>query len=137
MKIDSTVRRETLYVSSVVLLLSAVMQAVFIIIGKWNYTVLLGNVLSGIASILNFFLMGITVQKAVEKEEKEAKNLMKISQMLRMFMVAMFAMIGILLPCFNTFAVIIPLFFPRIAFALRPVFDKKSKKENNQGGENE
>ena len=70
MKIDATVKKETKYIALWVLLLSALMQSVFIVIGKWDHTVLLGNLLSGAAVILNFFLIGITVQKALEKEFK-------------------------------------------------------------------
>lgn len=47
MKIDATVRRETIYIAVWVGILSLLMEAVFLIIGKWDYTVLLGNLLSG------------------------------------------------------------------------------------------
>ena len=36
-----------------------------------------------------------------------------------------FAAIGIIAPCFNTAAAIIPLFFNRIAIAFRPLFAKR------------
>ena len=49
-------------------------ELVFLIIGKWDYTVLLGNLLSGCAAVLNFLLMGITVQNALSKDEKSAKT---------------------------------------------------------------
>ena len=39
-KLDATVRQETKYIAVWVLLFSAVMEAVFLIIGKWDYTVL-------------------------------------------------------------------------------------------------
>ena len=95
------------------------MQAVFLIIGKWTIAHLLGNILGALAAVLNFFLMGITVQNAVVKEEKEAKDLMKISQTLRLFMMLFFALIGYLVPVFNLLAVIIPYLFPRIAVMIR------------------
>ena len=124
-KIDTVVLRETAYIAAGVILLSAVMEAVFLVGGWWDYTVLLGNLLGGIAAVLNFFLMGITVQKAVTKEEKEAKDIVKLSQTLRMFMQLAFAVIGFLFDVFNVIAVLIPLFFPRIAIMFRPMFDKK------------
>ncbi len=124
-KIDSTVIKETKYIALWVLLLSVLMQAVFLVIGKWDYTVLLGNVLSGAAAILNFFLMGITVQNAVEKDEKDAKSSMKVSQLYRFLFLVVVVIIGAVLPYFSIWTVIIPLFFPRIAIAFRPFFDKK------------
>ena len=124
-KIDATVWKETKYISLLVFLLSVIMQSVFLVIGKWDYTVLLGNLLSSVASVLNFFLMGITIQKALQKEEKDAKTSMKLSQTYRFFLLAVIVAVGVVAPCFNTWAVVIPVFFPRIAIAFRPLFDKK------------
>lgn len=124
-KIDPTVLKETKYIACWVLLLSAITQAVFLVIGQWDYTVLLGNLLSGGIGILNFFLLGLTVQKAVTKEEKEAKVAMKVSQLYRMLLLLIVVIIGVVLPCFSIWTVIIPLFFPRIAIAARPLFDKR------------
>ena len=124
-KVDKTVIKETLYISVWVLILSAVTQAVFLIIGKWSLSVLLGNLLSGVTGILNFFLMGLTVQASVIKDEKKAALSMKVSQILRMLLIFAVAAVGVLLDCFNTVTVILPLFFPRIAISFRPLFNKK------------
>lgn len=130
--VDPAVRRETRYIALWVLLLSVVMQAVFLILHKWDYTVLLGNTLSGAAAVLNFFLMGLAVQSAVLKDEKDAATAMKASQSLRMFMLFAVAAVGVLLPCFHTVTVLVPFFFPRIAVALRPRFDKKDEKKEQE-----
>ena len=124
-KIDPTVLKETKYIAAWVIILSVFAEAVFLVLGKWNITVLFGNLLSAFAAVLNFFLMGLTVQRAVTKEEKEAKTAMRVSQMYRNLLIIAIAAIGMLLPCFNKLAVIIPLFFPRVAIAIRPLFDKK------------
>ena len=124
-KVDKTVMKETLYISVWVLILSAVTQAVFLVIGKWSLSVLFGNLLSGVTGILNFFLMGLTVQAAVIKDEKKAALSMKVSQILRMLLIFAVATVGVLLDCFNTVTVILPLFFPRIAISFRPLFNKK------------
>lgn len=124
-KIDRTVMRESLYIAAWIGILSAIMQAVFLIIGKWDYTVLLGNLLSAFVSILNFLLLGVTVQHALTKEEKEAKSLMRTSHSLRTFMIFLAVALGILLPCFSTWTAVIPIFFSRIAIAARPLFNKR------------
>ena len=125
---DRTVLRETGYIALFTLILSALMQAVFLVIGKWDYTVLLGNLLTGAAAVANFFLMGQTVQAAAGREEKDARQMMRASQGLRM--VGLFAVlaVGVILPCFNTVAVILPVFFPRIAVMLRQLLLKKEDK---------
>lgn len=123
-KIDSTVLAETKYIATVTLLLSLLMQAVFLVISRWDLTVLWGNLWGAFAAVLNFFLMGLTVQAALSKDEKEAKNLVKFSQSARLFLLLILAGIGYLLPCFHTIAVVVPLLFPRIGVALRPIFKK-------------
>ncbi len=123
-KLNNAVKRETLYIAVMVLLISVIMQAVFLIIRMWDYTVLLGNIFGAAVAVLNFLLMGITVQIAVEKEEKESRSTMKLSQTLRMGMILIAAIIGVIAPCFHNVAMLVPLFFPRVAIMLRPLFGK-------------
>lgn len=126
-KIDNTVLRETKYIAAWVIILSVVMEAVFLIIGMWDYKVLLGNLFGGAIAVLNFLLMGITVQKAVMKDEKNAATSMKLSQTLRNLMLLIAAVLAITLPFFNAVTAIIPLFFPRIAIVFVPLRDRKAK----------
>lgn len=123
-KVDATVRRETGYILLWVLVFSVLLQAVFLVIGKWDITVLAGNALSGAAAVLNFFFMGLTVQKALEKDEKDAKTAMKLSQTWRLLFLVVVAAVGATF--LNLWAAVIPLFFPRIAVSFRPLFNKKS-----------
>ena len=121
-KVNSTVLKETRYIAVFSLVLSLLMQAVFLIVlRRFDYTVLLGNLLGLLAAVGNFLFMGIGVQKAVERDEKGAKNVLKFSQTARFFGIFVIAAIGIVLDCFNTVAVIVPLFFPRIAIAARGI----------------
>ena len=127
-KINQTVRRETLYIAAWTLVLSLLMEAVFLIGGWWDYTVLLGNLLSAVVAVGNFLLLGLTVQKATGMdEEKRSKSFMQLSMMGRLALMFGAAALGALLPCFNIWATLIPLFFPRIAIFARPLFDRKPK----------
>ncbi len=126
MKVNPTVKRETVYVAAVTLLLSALLQAVFLIAGWWDYTVLLGNLLGGGIAVLNFLLLGLTVQTAVNKEDKDAATFMKGSQALRSVMLLVAAVLGAVVPVFHLFATLIPLFFPTLAVRLRPLLDKRT-----------
>ena len=119
MKIDNTVKKETLYIACFSVVLSMLMQSVFLIIGQWHYSVLLGNLWGYAAAVSNFLLLGLTVQKAVTKEPEEAKKLIKISHTLRNMLILIVAVIGIVVPFFNTWASIIPLLFPRISILFR------------------
>lgn len=127
-KIDTAVKTETLYIAVWVLILSALMQAVFLLVGHWDYTVLTGNLLGGAAAVLNFFLMGLGVQKAVTQDEQTARSTVKLSQTGRLMMLLGFAIIGLVVPVFHTVAVLVPLLFPRVAIALRPAVDRVRNK---------
>lgn len=136
-KIDKTVMKETRYIAGVTIVLSVIMESVFLIAGMWSYKVLIGNIFGAAAAVGNFLLMGITVQKAVTKDEKGAASLMKLSQTLRNMMLLVTAVLAIVLPFINPVAAIIPLFFPRIAITLIPLRDRKliNGKENSNGEE--
>lgn len=125
MKVDATVKKETIYIASWCAVLSLLMQAVFLILKYWDYTVLLGNLWGYIGAVANFFLMGLTVQKAVTKTEEEARKLIKTSQTLRNMFILIIAVVGITVPFLNMWAAIIPLLFPRIAILFRSISLKK------------
>ncbi len=123
-KIDNVVKKETLYIASVSAILSLLLQSVFLIIGKWDYTVLLGNIYGLFVTVGNFFLMGLNIQSSLEKDPEDAKKQIKASQSLRLLMLFVLAIIGYIIPIFNILSVIIPYLFPRFAITLRPLFKK-------------
>lgn len=123
MKIDKTVIKETKYIASFVMIFSVLMQAVFLMISKWDYTVLIGNLWGIIIAVGNFFVMGLFVQKAVTQDEKEARQTVRASQSLRMAAIFVLAAVGLIIfkqtPA--RVAIVLPLIFPRIAIMLRPI----------------
>ena len=130
-KIDPVVKKETTYVVLWTLILSALLHCVFFIIGKWDWRVSTGNLLGSAAAILNFYLMCLGIVAAVNKEEeKDAKTVIRMSQSLRMLMLLLIAVLGVALPYFNKWSVLISLFFPRIAVMFRAAFLKKNEKES-------
>lgn len=118
-KVDPTVLKETRYIALSVLILSMLMQAVYLVIGRWDYTVLLGNLYGAAVAVGNFFLMGLTVQKCLTMEPDEAKKRMKLSQQGRMLMLLVLCVIGGVLPFMDTIAVLIPQLFPRVGVTIR------------------
>lgn len=128
-KTDPTVKKETIYIAVWTIILSVFIHSVFLVLKKWDLTVLYGNLFGIFIAVLNFFLMGRTVQSAIEKDEKDAKNMMKLSQSLRFLMIIAAVAVSAAVKFFNIFAVVIPLFFPRIAISFRPLFNKKDNKK--------
>ena len=128
--VDPIVKKESEYVAVWMLLLSALLQAVFLVIGRWDASVLLGNALSAAALVGNFFAMALGVQRAVAQEEKQAKRIMQLSNAVRMLAMSALLAVGVLLPAFNTWAVVIPFAFPQLIVAARSALDRaKTDKE--------
>lgn len=124
-KIDPTVQTETKFIAGVVLIASAVMEGVFLLLGAWDLTVLWGNLLGAAATVLNFFLMGLTIQKALDKSEEDARKQMKASQSLRLLLLLLVAILGATVDCFHLVAVLVPMLFPRIGVSIRALQNKE------------
>ena len=93
---------------------------------KFDYTVILGAVCGGAVAFLNFFLMGLTVQKVASDTNKErAANRMKLSYTYRYLMQIGWIVAAILIPCFNSIAGIVPLLFPTLGIKIAAIVFKK------------
>ncbi len=121
-KVDPIVWKETAFVTVTVVLLSAVMNAVFLILSFWNLTVLFGTLLGAFAACANFFLMAFSLQKSLEKSAEDAKKFMKLSHTARLFAMFLVALVGYLVPVFHVVSVVIPFLFPRVAVMVRALF---------------
>ena len=129
MRIDPTVKKETLYISVVTLIMSMLMQSVYLIIGRWGISVLFGNLLGAGIGILNFFLLGLSVQKAVSADEKKAKEIMRGSHALRFAGIIVLIAVSLIFPkVFDIVATIISLLFASTAVFFRQIFTKKNQK---------
>lgn len=92
----------------------------------FNYTVILGGLAGGIVAVLNFFLMGLTVQKvAASTDEDAARTKMKASYSQRMMLQMIWVIIAIVAPCFHYAAGIIPLLFPGTGIKLMGIINTK------------
>ena len=123
---DPAVKKETGYITVWVLLLSLLMEAVFLIIRQWDLSVLFGNMGGAVLAVGNFFLLAYTVSRAVDKgKPEEAAQRVKATATLRLIGVG--ALSALLIGVFktNVFATLIPLLFPRVAIAFRPILDRK------------
>ena len=84
----------------------------------FDYTVILGGIGGGIIAVLNFFLMGLTVQKVASSENESAARMrMKSSYSQRMI-------VAIVAPCFWFVAGILPLLFPSLGIKIMGIMKK-------------
>ena len=124
-KIDPTVKRMTIYIAVCTLVLSVLMEAVYLVIGAWDFEVLWGNLLGAFVAVLNFFLMGLSIQRSLTLAPEDAKKFMRLSQSLRMLMIIVFCVVCAVLPMTDLVAMLVSQFFPRIGTMLWPKFEKR------------
>ena len=125
MKVEKVVKQETLYIGVMGLIFSVLMQAVFLVGKWWTWSVVWGNLFGFGVALLNFFLMALTVQVAVEQSPDDAKRTMKKSQSKRSLLLIVAMAVVCLVDCFNLWAGLLPFLFPRIAVAFRMFGNKK------------
>ena len=119
MKVQKAVLKETGHIAIGVLLGDVLMCAVFAIVHKFDYTVVLGALLGTAIAVANFFLLGVTLQKAVGMKEYASKYVRQ-SYSLRMFFCFAGVAVSVFAPCFHPIAAIIPLLMPQLViYAMR------------------
>ena len=162
MKIESAVRTETKRIAVGTGILSVLMLAVFLLIGKFDLSVLLGALLGYAAAVGNFFLMAMTVQHVTnsmpvlpprteaeeaedsEDEKKEeplsdearqAGKTMQASFFFRMLLIGGVAALAVTLrQVFNPWAALITLLFPNFVITGRKLFQKEQKEASENSG---
>lgn len=88
----------------------------------FDFTVILGGLGGGFIAVLNFLLMGVTVQKvAADPDEEHARLLMKSSYSRRSMIQLFWGAAAIFLPCFQFVAGIVPLLFPGFGIKLMAI----------------
>ena len=127
-KLDPVVRKETAYAATWVAALSLVMEAVFLILKKWSGGVLAGNMIGAGAAVGNYLLLGITVAKAAGGPPEKVAMKVRSSMTARMLGQAAVCAIAVGLLKTNVYATVLPLLFPRIGIAFRPMIDRKRGK---------
>ena len=91
----------------------------------FDYTVILGGIGGGVIAVLNFFLMGLAVQKAASAtDEGTARMKLKARYSQRFMMMILWVIAAIVAPCFQFVAGIAPLLFPGTGLKFVGIFHK-------------
>lgn len=124
-RLDPTVRRETGYIAAWVLALSLIMQSFFLLLGKWNVSVLTGNLIGALAAVGNYLLLGITVAKAASGPKERIALRVRSSMTARLLGQAAAVALAVGVLHTNVYATILPLLFYRVGIAFRPLVDRR------------
>ena len=134
--VQPAVKKETKTVAALTITGVVLMWIVFAVLHfsmpdkiPFDYTVILGGIGGGAVAILNFFLMGLTVQGvAAAADEDSARMKMKASYTQRTLAQMLWVIAAIVAPCFHFIAGILPLLFPGTGIKLLGIF--RAKKGN-------
>ena len=121
--------------------LVALMLAIFAVAGQFSIPALLGGIYTGALTVVNFFVMGLTVQditdkvgerqrseEEIESLSKQMKARMQSSYTLRMIVLMGLVAVGIAVFHFDALAAILPLLFPRVAIGVLQLIDQRASK---------
>ena len=120
MKLQSASKKEILRIAKGTAVWDVILIAgLFVLslegIGKFDYRVFLSVLGGSIVAILNFTVMCLTIQKAVDIEEKkQMKAFIQGSYNGRLMLQAAWVVIAILVPHFQVIASAAPLLFPNL-----------------------
>ena len=131
-KLQPAVKKETTRVAAMTAVGVAVMCVAFAVLHlvipesvPFDYTVILGGLGGGFVAVLNFFLMGLTVQKVASCDsEDNARSIMKASYSRRMLLQMLWVVLAIVLPFTQFAAGIIPLLFPSTGIKIMGILGK-------------
>ena len=123
MKPQQAVIKETKHIALGTAILCTVMLAVYILIGKFQWTVLTGALLGYVVAVGNFFALGMSVQKAAAQPEK-AKHIMQLSYSMRMLVMALCVILAMATPVFEWVTAVLPLIFPRVTIGAMQIMGK-------------
>lgn len=105
------------------------MLGIFALLGKFNNTVLLGGIVGGVMTILNFFIMAICVNIAADRAKDQnvgkAKGIIKLSYFGRLLLLAVVLFAFLKSKLCNPIALVVPLIFSRITLTFWEFFRRK------------
>ncbi|MEG0571323.1 MAG: ATP synthase subunit I [Oscillospiraceae bacterium] len=90
---------------------------------KLDYTCFLGLLLGSVFMVLNFALLGTTIEKAIIKTPKSAKRFMILHYSLRFILTGIIIFIGFKADYLNGICVCVPLFAPKLTYFAIGFFD--------------
>ena len=136
---DPAVKKQTGYIAVWVILLSLIMEAVFLLLRKWDLSVLFGNLGGGAVAIGNFFLMALIATRAMNRavqngKPEEAAARVKATAASRLLGCALLCVILIAVFKTNVYATLIPMLFPQVGVMFWSRFSRNREAEQ-QGTE--
>lgn len=120
-KPQQSIVKETKRIAVGTVIMLVVMLAVYAVLGKFTVGVLLGGLLGSAYAIFNFFMLGMTLQKAASMTDQQMAHMkVRSSYSTRMIGMLILAVVAFALPFVEGIPCLIALLFPHATiFALQ------------------
>ena len=113
-KPQQSIVKETKRIAVGTVIMLVVMLAVYAVLGKFTVGVLLGSLLGSAYAIFNFFMLGMTLQKAASMTDQQMAHMkVRSSYSTRMIGMLILAVVAFALPFVEGIPCLIALLFPR------------------------
>ena len=113
-KPQQSIVKETKRIGVGTVIMLVVMLAVYAVLGKFTVGVLLGGLLGSAYAIFNFFMLGMTLQKAASMTDQQMEHMkVRSSYSTRMIGMLILAVVAFALPFVEGIPCLIALLFPR------------------------
>lgn len=113
-KPQQSIVKETKRIAVGTVIMLIVMLAVYAVLGKFTVGVLLGGLLGSAYAIFNFFMLGMTLQKAASMTDQQMAHMkVRSSYSTRMIGMLILAVVAFALPFVEGIPCLIALLFPR------------------------
>ena len=125
-----SLRQETAQILLWTLFLCVLLQGIFLIVGVWSMSVLYGTLWGGTVACLHTLALAITLRRAAKLSPPSAKILLQRSLVLRTLGLFILTAIGARISALHPIAVLLPLFFPRVAVSFYTIRDRLCEKRS-------
>lgn len=113
-KPQQSIVKETKRIAVGTVIMLVVMLAVYAVLGKFTVGVLIGGLLGSAYAIFNFFMLGMTLQKAASMTDQQMAHMkVRSSYSTRMIGMLILAVVAFALPFVEAIPCLIALLFPR------------------------
>lgn len=124
--LDAESKKNLLKISVGSLVFSAIVAVVFIAIGQFDLSVVFGLAIGLALSIGNFYVMSVTVAKALETGDgNEAKKRIRNSYLIRTGVMVAVIAVSIIVKQINPIPVLVSVFYVRLTIFITGLFEKK------------
>ena len=110
---DATLR-ETIKLLKGIIVLDIIFIAIIYILGKFDIPMLQGILIGSVYVLLNFRLIAVSLNRAVQMSLGRAQVFAGVSYVGRLALTAAIILAAIKVDYINAFGVIVPMFFPKI-----------------------